>query len=192
MKFSEEMKMMLQIRQLSLQNQKINNLRAAQADYTKLVQKLTADLKAQIRRDVTEGTLSLKIEGDMDLPLCPSVQCGTVPQLDEPSALFSYQTRDSLSYFCWAAVCRGIYDGKRMASKNVCIELTEAGRRLLSDLSATAQEEGIGLTFQPALLTRTGKVILPQFGQFENVPHPKHGKKGVLNDYFVNMHYEII
>lgn len=184
--------MMLQIRQLELQNQKIASLRAAEADYSKLVQKLLTDLKAQIRSDITEGKFALKIEGDIDLPLNPSVQCDAIPQLDEESALFSYQSADGINCFCWGAIARGIYDGKRMASKNVCIELTDAGKRLLNDLSALAKEEGIALLFQPALYTRNGKVILAQFGQYENIPHPKHGKKGVLNDYFVNMHYEII
>ena len=83
MKFSEEMKMMLQIQQLAIQKQKQENLRAAQADYSKLLQKILSDLKAQIRSDIASGKFSLKIEGDCELPAFPMVQCGAIPQLEE-------------------------------------------------------------------------------------------------------------
>ena len=192
MKFSDEMKMMLQIQQLTIQKQKQANLRAAQADYSKLLQKILSDLKTQIRRDIASGKFTLKIEGDCELPVSPTVQCGTIPQLEEKSPLYDYQTIEGINYFCWTDICRGIYDGKRMASKNVCMELTEAGQRLMSDLICGALEDGIQLTFQPALHTKTETVILPKFGQYENVQSPKHGKKGVLNDFYVNMHYEIL
>lgn len=192
MKFSDEMKMMLQIQQLTLQKQKQANLRAAQADYSKLLQKILSDLKAQIRHDIATGKFSLKIEGDCELQVSPMVQCDVIPQLEEKSPLYDYQTVDGINYFCWGEICRGLYDGKRMASKNVCIELTEAGKRLMSDLICGALEDGIQLTFQPALHTKTDTVILPKFGHYENVPGLRHGKKGVLNDFYVNMHYEIL
>lgn len=183
--------MMQQIQQITLQKQKIESLKAAQEDYEKLVQKLVGDLKTEIRSGITAGIFADPIEGDLDLPLRPSAPCGTVPVLDEPSPYFSYDTSGRTNLFCWSPVCRGIYDGKRMASKNVCIELTDAGKKLLSDLTAAAREEGILLSYQPALVTRSGKVILPRFGQYEKVDHPQHGKKGVLENYFVNIHYVI-
>ena len=189
--FSEEMKMMLQIRQLALKEQKTANLRAVQEDYGKLVQKIVSDLETQIRSDIAEGRITLIIEGDADLPLTPMILCGKIPELEEPSDLFAYQMIGGLPHFCWAPLCSGIYDGKRMASKNVRITLTDAGKRLLNDISDAAQADGVLLTFRPAILTKKGKVILNAFGQYENIPGLHHGKKGVLCDYFVNMHYEI-
>lgn len=189
--FSEEMKMMLQIRQLTLKEEKTANLRAVEEDYNRLVQKIVSDLETQIRLDVSEGRITLRIEGDAEMPLTPSVPCVKIPQLEEPSKLFVYQMIDGIPHFCWAPVCSGIYDGKRMASKNVCISLTDAGKRLLNDVSDAAEADGVILTFRPALIGKSGKVILNAFGQNENVPGPRHGKKGILLDYFVNMHYEI-
>ena len=191
-KFSEEMKMMLQIQQLSLQNQRVENLRAVQEDYQNLVQKLLNDLEMQIRSDIAGGKFTASIEGDSALPLSPVLQCSKIPQLEESPKLFYYETTNNTIVFRMAPLCRGIYDGKRMASKNVCIELTEAGRKLLGDFSEAAQQDGIALTFQPALMTKNGQVILPQFGVFEYVPNAKHGKKGVLNDFYVNIHYVIL
>ena len=79
----------------------------------------------------------------------------------------------------------------RLSGDKRC-RLTEAGRKLLGDFSEAAQQDGIALTFQPALMTKNGQVILPQFGVFEYVPNAKHGKKGVLNDFYVNIHYVIL
>ena len=192
MNFSEEMKMMLQIQQMAIQNQKKASLKAAQDDYNKLVQKILSYLKAQIRNDIKAGKFALSIEGDCELPNSPNVQCGDIPALDEQSELYSYQVIDNVNCFCWSEICRGKTDGKRLASKNICVELTEAGQRLLDDLKCLAAEEGIQLDFQPILDTKSGKMILPKFGQFEKVPNLKRGKNGTLNDYYVNMHYKLV
>lgn len=191
-KFSEEMKMMLQIEQIEIQNQKKASLKSVQDDYNKLIQKILSCLKMQIRKDMEEKKFSYSIEGDCELSNSPNVKCLTIPTCNEKSELYSYQTIDNISYFCWTNICHGIKDGKRLASKNICVELTEAGKQLLSDLASCAAEEGILLEFQPALDTKNGKVILPKFGKYENVPKLKIGRNGTLNEYFVNMHYRII
>lgn len=192
MNFSEEMKMMLQIQQLALQEQKKASLRAAQDDYDKLVQKILSILKAQIRNDVKEGVFSLSIEGDCTLPNSPNVQCSSIPQTDEQSELYSYRMINNSSYFCWSEICQIKYDGKRLASKNVSVELTKAGKQLLDDLNQHAAKDGIQIEFQPVLDMKSGKVILPKFGQFEKIPELKRGKKETLNDLFVNMHYKLL
>ena len=192
MNFSEEMKMQMQIRQLTEQNQKKANLQAVQDDYSRLLQKLLSDLKEQIRSDMEAGIFTLAIEGDFALPIAPKVPCAAIPQLEEPQEMFSYQTADGIPHFCWADICLAIKDGKRLASKNISMELTEAGKRLLDDFSGLAAGEGIQLVFQPAVDTRHGKFILPKFGQYENVPKLKRGKIGNLNGYFVNVHYKIV
>ena len=168
MNFSEEMKMKLQIQQLSVQNQKKANLQAVQEDYSRLLQKILSDLKEQIRCDMEAGAFTLAIEGDFELPNALRVQCAAVPPLEEPSELYSYQTIGDTNYFCWADICLGIKDGKRLASKNISLEQTEAGKRLLDDLSKLAAGEGIQLSYQPAVDTKHGKYILPKFGQFDN------------------------
>ena len=99
MKFSEEMKMMLQIQQITIQNQKKASLKAAQDDYNKLVQKILSCLKAQIRRDMKAGKFTLSIEGDCELPNAPNVQCVAIPAIEEQSELYSYQTINNISYF---------------------------------------------------------------------------------------------
>ncbi len=192
MNFSEEMKMMLQIQQLALQEQKNASLRAAQADYDKLVQKILSILKAQIRSNVKEGAFSLSIEGDCTLPNSPNVQCSSIPQTDEQSELYSYQMINNDSFFCWSEIFCIKYDGKRLASKNVSVELTEAGKRLLEDLKRCAAEDGIQIEFQPVLDTQNGKIVLPKFGKFEKVPELKRGKKGVLSSQYVNIHYKLV
>ena len=192
MNFSEEMKMRLQIQQIAVQNQKKANLAAVQEDYSSLLQKLLSDLKEQIRCDVEAGRFTLSIEGDYALPIAPNVPCDAIPSLDEPSEMFSYQTIGSTHFFCWSDICLAIKDGKRLASKNISMELTEAGKRLLDDLAERALAEGIQLVFQPAVDTKHGTFILPKFGQYENVPKLKRGKIGNLNGYFVNVHYKIL
>ena len=184
--------MMLQIQQITAQNQLKAGLQAAQEDYNKLLQTLLSCLKAKIRSDITEGKFTTVIEGDCEISNSPNIQCNTIPQFESPSELFSYRTIDGSNYFCWNEICHGENDGKRFASKNICVELTAAGKRLLDDLKSVAYEDGIQLEFQPVLDMQNGKFILPKFGQFENVPALKRGKKGTLNGYFVNLHYKLL
>ena len=65
---------------------------------------------------------------------------------------------------------------------------TDASGRQLRLLHCRRENDS---AFRPAILTKKGKVILNAFGQYENIPGLHHGKKGVLCDYFINMHYEI-
>ena len=189
MKFSEEMKMMLQLQHLS--RQKKTDVTAVQEDYERLLQQILSDLKNQIRHDLISEKFAAVIEGDFLLSPNPSVRCTKIPTLGDEPKMYFYRTAGNLHTFHWGPLCLGKYDGKRMASKNVLVELTAAGEKLLPDLSALAAEDGIQITCQPALNTKAGSVVLPAFGRFEKVTNPKHDKDGRLLEYCVNIHYLI-
>gem|GEM_PF-3255615 len=188
MKFSEEMKMLQQVRQLSLM--KKTDTEAVEEDYQELLQKILSDLKEKIRKGIVAGAFDRDIAGDYELSPFHAMRCAKIPRLGDEPKLYYYETVGSIHMFHWLPLCIGKYDGKRMASKNVCIELTAAGEKLLADFSALAKAEGIHISCQPALHTKTDEsVVLPKFGTYEKVANPKHMKKGALSDFYINVHY---
>lgn len=189
MKFSEEMKMLLQLQQLTKQNNP--NVDIIREDYDNLLKTLLDGLKSLIRNNLVSECYPVTIEGDYPLPRCPEIRCKQVPGSYEQSELYSYTQAGGVPVFHWAALCEASAEGRRFAAKTVQVTLTAAGERFTKDLTALAEAEGLLLTAQPAVQTKNGAVLLPDFGTPQKIAGFLTDRDSDAPECFVSMHYLI-